>query len=177
MNELEKSVLLNPIGKRNRGHNYCKRCGKWILGGFEKPDNRIDHLKNWHGIKVKGITNTQIGEHFSKEPVLIPNPIVIPMKAKHIDLMLQGRKESTLRSLKHKYPLSIPVMFSDGQRQIWAYLLSWWEKTVPDDLTPEIVKTEGYENTEELLAELRSMRHKLPKTMILYYFKLLEATT
>jgi hypothetical protein len=59
-------------GKRNRGHNYCKYCGAWILGGLDwKHDKRIEHLKEYHRFKfIKSITKTRISKHFSRDPVL-----------------------------------------------------------------------------------------------------------
>jgi len=92
------------------------------------------------------------------------------MKAKHIDLVLAGKKRSTLRSLTYNYPMQKPVVLSDGQREVWVQFTSWWEKDIPADLTPEIVKTEGYGGVQDLIDELKRMRHKLPKRMILYYF-------
>jgi len=39
---------------------------------------------------------------------------------------------------------------------------------VPDDLTDEIVKGEGYDSKEELIRVLKRMRRRLPKPMWLY---------
>jgi len=62
--------MSNIYGKRNRGHNYCNYCGRWILGGYDrKHDKRIEHLHNYHRFKfIKDITKTQIIKHFSRDP-------------------------------------------------------------------------------------------------------------
>lgn len=76
---------------------------------------------------------------------------LIPFSEYHVKLIHEGEKWYTLRSLRyHSFPFE--------KRKI----------TVPDDLTDEIVKGEGYESKEELIAVLRGMKHKLPKEMWLY---------
>ncbi|MHA1329881.1 MAG: hypothetical protein ACTSR2_02275, partial [Candidatus Hodarchaeales archaeon] len=76
----------------------------------------------------------------------------LPMKEKHVKLIKEGKKWLTLRNPKYsKYPYKKKMI------------------CVPDDLTDEIIKGEGYKTEEELLKELRSMRHrKFPKDMLLY---------
>jgi hypothetical protein len=78
-------------------------------------------------------------------------PIKIPMKDKHIELIKNGKKWYTLRSLKYTdHPYK--------KRKI----------LIPDDLTDEIVEGAGYQSQEKLLKELKSMRHRFPKEMWLY---------
>ena len=61
--------MSNIEGKRNRGHNYCNYCGRWILGGYDwKHDKRIEHLREYHGIDVKDIKHTRITEYFGRDP-------------------------------------------------------------------------------------------------------------
>lgn len=79
-------------------------------------------------------------------------PLKLPMKEKHIKLIKEGKKRLTLRSLKY---------------DIYPYKKK--KVLVPDDLTDEIIKGEGYQSREELMKALRSMRHrKFPKEMWLY---------
>lgn len=69
-------------------------------------------------------------------------------------MIKEGTKTTTLRSLKYgSYPYP--------KRKI----------LIPNDLTNEIIKQEGYETKEQLIKELKSMRHKLPKEMWLYNLK------
>ena len=76
----------------------------------------------------------------------------IPMKQKHLDLIYDLKKTTTLRSLKYdKYHFEKRII------------------NVPDDLTDEIVESEGYETKEELIKELKRLRHRLPKKMFLYF--------
>jgi len=72
---LRSDLVSNIEGKRNRGHNYCNYCGRWILGGYDwKHDKRIEHLRNIHSKDVKDINeikdikNTRITEHFGRDP-------------------------------------------------------------------------------------------------------------
>lgn len=78
-------------------------------------------------------------------------PLKIPMKDKHIELIKQGKKWYTLRSLKY-----------DDYPYIKKKIL------VPDDLSDDIVQGEGYQSQEQLLKALKSMRHRFPKEMWLY---------
>ena len=74
------------------------------------------------------------------------------MKKKHIDLIEQGIKRTTLRDLKYaNYPFEKKTI------------------NVPEDLTSEIAIWEGYNNVGELIDELKRLRHKLPKKMFLYF--------
>lgn len=74
------------------------------------------------------------------------------MKTKHLRLIAEGLKTTTLRSLIYaNYPFE--------KRKI----------KVPYELTPEIIKSEGYQTKEELIAELKSLKHKLPKEFWLYF--------
>ena len=75
-------------------------------------------------------------------------PLKIPMKDKHIELIKQGKKWYTLRSLKYD-------AFPYKKKKI----------LVPDDLSDDIVKGEGYQYQEQLLKALKSMRHRFPKEM------------
>ncbi len=78
-------------------------------------------------------------------------PLKIPMKDKHIELIKEGKKWYTLRSLKYKdFPYKKEKIL------------------VPDALTDEIVQGEGYQSKEQLLRALRGMRHRFPKEMWLY---------
>ena len=79
-------------------------------------------------------------------------PLKIPMKDKHFNLIKLGKKWLTLRNIQYdSYPYR--------KKKI----------VVPDDLTDEIVKGEGYQTKEDLMKALRSMRHrKFPKEMWLY---------
>ena len=79
-------------------------------------------------------------------------PLKIPMKEKHVKLIKEGKKWLTLRN----------IQYDD-----YTY---WKSKIiVPDDLTDEIVRGEGYQSKEDLMKALRSMRHrKFPKEMWLY---------
>jgi len=74
-----------------------------------------------------------------------------PMKEKHIKKIKEGKKWTTLRSLRYRYG-HLPC------RPIY----------VPRDLTPEIVKSEGYDTKETLIQELKSLRFKLPVMLLLY---------
>jgi hypothetical protein len=79
-------------------------------------------------------------------------PLKIPMKDKHIHLIKEGKKWLTLRNLQY-----------DG------YPYKKKKIVVPDELTDEIVKGEGYQTKEDLMKALRSIRHrKFPKEMWLY---------
>jgi len=79
-------------------------------------------------------------------------PLIIPMKDKHIRLIKEGKKWLTLRNIQYdSYPYRKKKII------------------VPDELTGEIVKGEGYQTQEDLMKALRSMRHrKFPKEMWLY---------
>lgn len=76
----------------------------------------------------------------------------IPMKDKHIELIEQGKKRTTLRDLRYG-----------------NYLFEHRIITVPDDLTPQIAEWEGYPTTQELVEELERLGHRLPKRMYLYF--------
>ena len=79
-------------------------------------------------------------------------PLKIPMKEKHVKLIKEGKKWLTLRN----------IQYDD-----YSYRKS--KIIVPDDLTDEIVRGEGYQSKEDLMKALRSMRHrKFPKEMWLY---------
>lgn len=78
-------------------------------------------------------------------------PLKLPMREKHIELIKKGKKWLTLRSLKYdNYPYKKKKIL------------------VPDDLTNEIVRGEGYQSREQLIKILKSMRHKFPKEMWVY---------
>ena len=79
-------------------------------------------------------------------------PLKIPMRDKHVKLIEQGKKWLTLRNLQYdKYPYKKKKVL------------------VPDELTQEIIKGEGYQTKEELMRALRSVRHRrFPKEMWLY---------
>jgi len=81
-------------------------------------------------------------------------PPEIPFKDHHLDLIDQGKKWYTLRTLHYH---SCPY---ETRRTM-----------VPDDLTDEIVRGERYESKEELVAVLEKIRDKLPKEMWLYDFR------
>ena len=74
------------------------------------------------------------------------------MKDKHIRLIKEGKKWLTLRNIQYdNYPYRKKKII------------------VPDELTDEIIKGEGYQTKEDLMKALRSMRHrKFPKKMWLY---------
>ena len=84
-------------------------------------------------------------------------PLKIPMKDKHIELIKEGKKWYTLRSLKY-------AGFPYKKRKIY----------VPDELNDEIVEGEGYQSQEKLLKALKSMRHRFPKEMWLYDLRVEE---
>ena len=79
-------------------------------------------------------------------------PLKIPMKERHVKLINEGKKWLTLRNIQYDdYPYRKKKII------------------VPDDLTDDIVRGEGYKTSEELLRALRAMRHrKFPKEMWLY---------
>lgn len=79
-------------------------------------------------------------------------PLKLPMSEKHVKMIEEDKKWLTLRNLKYDY-----------------YPYKKTKICVPDDLTDEIVRGEGYQSKEELLKKMRSMRHrKFPKEMWLY---------
>jgi len=74
------------------------------------------------------------------------------MSERHIKMIKEGQKWFTLRNIQYDdYPYRKNKII------------------VPDDLIEEIVSGEGYQSKEDLMKELRSMRHrKFPKEMWLY---------
>lgn len=79
-------------------------------------------------------------------------PLKIPMREKHIRLIKEGKKWLTLRNPQYDdYPYR--------KKKV----------VVPDGLTEDIIRGEGYQSKEDLMRALRSMRHrKFPKEMWLY---------
>jgi|GEM_PF-2656111 len=79
-------------------------------------------------------------------------PLKLPMKEKHVRLIQEGKKWLTLRNLRYdKYPYRKKKIL------------------VPDELTEEVIRGEGYRTKEELMKALKSVRHrKFPKEMWLY---------
>lgn len=79
----------------------------------------------------------------------------ITMSKKHIQMIEEGNKITTLRSLKYDFPYErIKIR-------------------VPDDLTPDVCNMEGGYTKDELIYELEHITrfggHKLPKDMWLYF--------
>lgn len=77
----------------------------------------------------------------------------MPMEQKHIELIAEGKKWTTLRSKtkknKHPYPKT--------------------ELLIPTELTEEIIRSEGYKDIISLINELKKLGHKnFPKLMWLY---------
>jgi len=79
-------------------------------------------------------------------------PLKIPMKDKHIRLIKEDKKWLTLRNIQYdSYPYRKKKII------------------VPDELTDEIIRGEGYQTKEDLMKALMSMRHRIfPKEMWLY---------
>lgn len=79
-------------------------------------------------------------------------PLKLLMSQKHVMMIKEGKKWLTLRNLKYDY-------YPYKKKKI----------IVPDGLTKEIIKGEGYKTKEEVMRALRSKRHrKFPKDMWLY---------
>lgn len=79
-------------------------------------------------------------------------PLKLPMSKKHIEMIKEGKKWLTLRNPQYDYHPYRKKMI-----------------IVPDDLTDEIIRGEGCSTEEEVLKELRKLRHrKFPKEMLLY---------
>ena len=107
--------------------------------------------------------------------------MIISMTKKHIDLIKQGKKTTTLRSLTEVYPLGYNTL-SDNVTEIAINsrtLTLVFERIFNFDkanyLDEKIVaRTEGYKSWGEVVSELKKMRHKLPKKMWLYEFKVVK---
>ena len=103
------------------------------------------------------------------------------MTKKHIDLIKQGKKTTTLRSLTEVYPLGYNTL-SDNSTEILIknrFLVSVFERILNFDkanyLDEKIVaRTEGYKSWGEVISGLKKMKHKLPKEMWLYEFEVVK---
>ncbi len=108
---------------------------------------------------------------------------MITMIKKHIDLIKQGKKTTTLRSLKEVYPL--PPLYYVGNYEACIKFTSRvlvdvsdrdiWNTDIGNYLiVSEVTKSEGYEYWSDVIEGLKKMRHKLPKRMWLYKFEVVK---
>jgi len=113
--------------------------------------------------------------------------MIIPMSKKHIELIKQGKKTSTLRSIKDDYPSGINKLpdgtlihiYKPKEVYISPYSLIIYhsyrfETIIGDVRLNQIAHKEGYDSWADLIIALKKMRHKLPKYMLLYKFKLVK---
>lgn len=114
--------------------------------------------------------------------------MTIPFSKHHLELIRQGKKTSTLRSLKYDYmdrfynisPDMIVeikerlLVFVDpnsiAKRIILGYL-EYGREIIDKEL---VAKSEGYNSWDEVVSGLKKMRHKLPKEMWLYRFRVIK---
>ncbi len=81
----------------------------------------------------------------------------IPMTEEHIEKIKQGKKWTTIRNLNHNFPFP--------RRKI----------IVPDNITPEILESEGGYTLEELMNIFKSFgMKKFPREMWLYDLRRLK---
>ena len=87
----------------------------------------------------------------------------MPFTKHHLQQIRDGKKWTTLRSLKYnKYPFE--------RIRIWVSELGIYNfpDDITDNITNEVVISEGYKTFEELITAIKKMRHKLPKSFLLY---------
>lgn len=100
--------------------------------------------------KVRGLTVLADDEADWAEVARRVEQAGVPMQQNCLELIREGKKWTTLRSLRYNYPFA--------RRRL----------KVPDELTEEIAASEGYDSVEDLIEGLRRLGHKLPKKMWLY---------
>lgn len=98
--------------------------------------------------------------------------IHLPMQPKHVKLIRNHQKTSTIRGLGYNFPIGTVFMCEDENGRIFCEITDKQRISVPAGLTNEICKSEGNYTKENLVRELKSYRHLLPKPMWLYFFKM-----
>ena len=107
------------------------------------------------------------------------NRVNLVMSDKHIDLIKQGIKTTTLRGMRHNYPIESVIRFysdkvhgrfSDDDVGIFVVIIGKKLIRVPDGLTEEICKSEGNYTKKHLCNVLMNLGFKLPLSMWLYTF-------
>ena len=92
----------------------------------------------------------------------------IPFKEKFWRLIKEGKKTTTIRTLKYDYNGICLVKGTDIKIEILSKRLI----SIPDDIDDEVVKSEGFKDKNELLRFFH--RYKLPQTMKIYNFKVIN---
>lgn len=107
----------------------------------------------------------------------------LAMSEKHIELIRQGIKTTTLRGLRYNYPIETIIRFYNNQLHgrfkdessgITVIITDKKLIRVPDGLTEEICKSEGNYTKEELIEVLEGLGFGLPTSMYLYTFTIEE---
>jgi hypothetical protein len=95
----------------------------------------------------------------------------LPMFSESIQRIRNGEKTTTLRSLKCNYAIGESLTLEGTMMRI--QITDRQRITLPDDLTPQIAKGEGYANVQEMMdALLTRYRGKLVPQWWLYTFVL-----
>lgn len=89
---------------------------------------------------------------------------IMPMTAEHLKWIAEGRKCTTLRSLKYdKFPFEKVRIFITKNYIINLKGVKY--------VTKEVVKSEGYKTFEELSKAIKKRRFKLPQEFWLYFLE------
>jgi hypothetical protein len=89
----------------------------------------------------------------------------IPFKRRFWKLIEEGTKTTTIRTFKHQYNGICKVAGTDIRIRILGKRLI----NIPDDITEEVLRTEGFGTKEDMLRFFH--RYKLPQTMLIYRFE------
>ena len=112
--------------------------------------------------------------------------MLIPMTKRSLELIRQRKKITTLRSLKEVYSLGFHKLSNGSKITIYRRILvlvdeenihnqDYVAESIHDSTEHNrdvIARTEGFDSFFDLIKALKSMRHRLPKLMWLYFFEL-----
>ncbi len=98
----------------------------------------------------------------------------LPMFAESIKRIQRGEKTTTLRSLKYNYAIGEKLTLEGSD--VLIEITDRRQITIPDDLTPEIARGEGYKDVQEMVDALKARyRGNYLATQWLYTFSLIKA--